>query len=76
MKRKYHLVRKKLPEGGYITTIPELPGCVVVARSLNQEQSILPQAIAAYLALAKESGIQLPTDSHESFTISLITIEL
>lgn len=76
MKRKYHLVRKKLPDGGYVTTVPELPGCVVLARSLNQEQQVLPQAIAAYLALAKESGIQLPTDSHESYTISLITIDL
>lgn len=76
MKRKYHLVRKRLPDGGYLTSIPELPGCIVLARSLNQEQKILPQAIAAYLALAKESGIQLPTDSHEIYTMSLITIDV
>lgn len=76
MKRKYHLVRKRLPDGGYETTIPELRGLVVLARSLNQEQQVLPQAIAAYLALAKESGIQLPTDLHDTYTMSLITIDV
>ncbi|WP_055076785.1 type II toxin-antitoxin system HicB family antitoxin [Pseudanabaena sp. 'Roaring Creek'] len=74
MKRRFHLIRKKLPDGGYLTTIPELPGCLIFARSLTQEEKGLTQAIAAYLALAKKTGIQLPKE--EIYTMSLITIDV
>lgn len=74
MKQKYHLIRRRLYSGGYLTIILELPGCFVVSRSLIQEEKVLPQVIAAYLALAAKTGIQLP--SEEIYTVSLINLEI
>jgi predicted RNase H-like HicB family nuclease len=73
MKRKYHLIRKKLADGGYSVSIPELPGCMIFVRSLTQEEKILPEVIARYLVLAKKTGTQISSD--EIYTISRITID-
>jgi hypothetical protein len=45
-----------------------------VSRSLIQEEKALPQVIAAYLALALKTGVQLP--SEEIYTVSLINLEI
>ena len=73
MKSRYYLIRKKLPNGGYLVSIPALPGCMLFVRSLTQEEIMLPQVIAIYLARAEKSGTQISSD--EIYTVSRITID-
>ena len=73
IKRKYHLIRKQLPNGIYLTIVPELPGLILTTRSLTREAEMLPKAIAVYLALANKQKIPLPPD--DIYNVSRITID-
>jgi predicted RNase H-like HicB family nuclease len=64
------LVRIYRHEGDYSAMVPDLPGCVAVAKSINKVRKMIAEAIAMHLELMRESGEPIPTPTqHLDFTI-------
>jgi predicted RNase H-like HicB family nuclease len=45
---------------GYSVDVPDLPGCVAAAKTLNGARRLIAQAIALHLELMHESGETIP----------------
>ena len=45
---------------GYSVDVPDLPGCVAVARTLRGARRLIAEAIAYHLELMHESGEKIP----------------
>jgi predicted RNase H-like HicB family nuclease len=45
---------------GYSVDVPDLPGCVAAAKTLNGSRRLIAQAIALHLELMHESGETVP----------------
>ncbi|MBI4234388.1 MAG: type II toxin-antitoxin system HicB family antitoxin [Chloroflexi bacterium] len=48
------------PEGGYTVTVPSLPGCVTYGKTFEQAIEMANDAIAAWVAVAKEEDMPIP----------------
>jgi predicted RNase H-like HicB family nuclease len=53
------------PEGGYTVTVPALPGCVTFGESFEEALSMIDDAIAGWLAVAREEGFPIPAQFEE-----------
>jgi predicted RNase H-like HicB family nuclease len=58
--RKFSVVIQRSKDGVYYGVVPELPGCHTQARSLDELQKRLKEAILLYLEVVKD----IPEDHH------------
>jgi predicted RNase H-like HicB family nuclease len=54
MKREFNVIIEKDEDGFYIGSVPELPGCHTQAKTLDQLQDRIKEAIELYLDVNKE----------------------
>jgi len=54
MKREFNVIIEKDEDGFYIGSVPELPGCHTQAKTLDQLQDRIKEAIELYLEVNKE----------------------
>ncbi|MHA1651635.1 MAG: type II toxin-antitoxin system HicB family antitoxin [Candidatus Helarchaeota archaeon] len=54
MKREFNIIIEKDEDGYYIATVPELPGCHTQAKTLDQLNERIIEAIELYLEEKKE----------------------
>src|SRR3954465_3069050 len=45
---------------GYSVDVPDLPGCVAVAKTINSARRLIAEAIGYHLELMQESGEDVP----------------
>ena len=57
MKRAYNVIIEKDEDGYFVATVPELPGCHTQAKSLDELNQRIKEAIALYLKRRKQSEI-------------------
>lgn len=62
----YTVVIAPDPAGGFVASVPALPGCVTEGRTVNEARSMARDAIRGYLAVLKEDGDELPVESDET----------
>jgi predicted RNase H-like HicB family nuclease len=48
---------------GYSADVPDLPGCIAVAKSLRRVRKLIARGIELHLELMHQSGEQIPTPS-------------
>jgi len=48
------------PEGGYTVSVPSLPGCISYGSSFEETMEKIKDAMAGWLAVAKEEGLLIP----------------
>jgi antitoxin HicB len=48
------------PEGGYTISVPSLPGCISCGSSFEEAMDMISDAMAGWLAVAKEEGLPIP----------------
>ena len=48
------------PEGGYTVTMPALPGCLTYGETFEEALVMIDDAIAGWLAVAREEGFEIP----------------
>ncbi len=51
-------------EGGYVVTVPALPGVVTQGETLEEARAMAADAIQGYLESLKEDGLPIPVE-HE-----------
>ncbi len=54
----YHL--EEAPEGGYVASIADLPGCLSEGETLDETLANIQEALALYLEGCREAGLPLP----------------
>jgi predicted RNase H-like HicB family nuclease len=52
-------------EGGYVVTVPMLPGCFSQGETFEVARQNIEDAIIGYLSVLKEDGEQIPVESKE-----------
>lgn len=48
-------------ETSYGAYVPDLPGCVAVAETLEEVETLINEAIQLYLEVLQEDGLPIPT---------------
>lgn len=71
---KYTAVFEPAEEGGYLVSVPALPGCLTQGETIKDAQKMAKDAIDGYLAVLKEEGLEIPKESGKAM-ISEITVE-
>lgn len=69
---KFTAIFEPADEGGYVVTVPALPGCVTEGDTLEEAVEMAKDAVAAYVASLRKHGEPVP-EEHKSF-IGLIDV--
>jgi predicted RNase H-like HicB family nuclease len=59
-RQRFHIRFQKAEEGGYIVSIPEMPGCVTQAESFAEGLVMIQDALQGLLQVAVEHGDPIP----------------
>jgi antitoxin HicB len=59
---KVHL--HKEAEGGFMVTVPALPGCITQGNDLDEAMAMAKEAIELYIEELKDRGEKIPDDSN------------
>jgi len=62
VKRRYTVIFEPQPEGGYMVTVPALPGCITEGDTLREARKMAAEAIQAYCESLVKDGLPLPKD--------------
>ncbi len=60
---KYTVVIREGNEGGYVATVPALPGCASQGRTRQSALRNAKEAIEVYIEALVEDGIPVPTQT-------------
>lgn len=70
---KYTVVFEPAEEGGYVVSVPTLPGCVTQGDTFEEAVAMIKDAIEGYVAVIEEEGEEIPQESKE-VVITKITV--
>lgn len=59
---RYRLIIYQCPEGGYLATVPALPGCHTQADSIAEAEQAAREAVDLYLASLAKHNESIPED--------------
>ena len=62
---RYTVMLEADPTGGFVATVPSLPGCVTQGDSIDDTLIQTKDAIISYLAVLREDGDPIPEESNE-----------
>jgi predicted RNase H-like HicB family nuclease len=71
---EYTAIFEPAIEGGYIVSVPALPGCVTQGDSFEEAVSMIKDAVEGYLIVLKEEGQTIPEEKPET-VISKVTVD-
>lgn len=60
---RYTVVFEQEPDGGYVVTVPALPGCVSQGDTHAEALANIREAIGAYIEALKIAGDPIPVDA-------------
>jgi len=63
------------PEGGFVVTVPVLPGCMSQGETLEDAKRNIQDAIRAYVSVLKEDGDEIPRESHDQIIETVSALE-
>lgn len=64
---KYTVVLQQEPDGGYVATVPALPGCVSQGDSREEALRNIKEAIDLYLEDVLDAGEAIPSESGREY---------
>jgi len=63
----FHLIKNGLiyelepdPDGGFVISVPALPGCVSHGQTIDEAMEMISEAMEGWLEVATEEGIPIP----------------
>jgi antitoxin HicB len=62
LERRYKILLREEPEGGYTVTVPILPGCVTYGATIQEAIRMAKEAIELYIELLAEKGEDIPSE--------------
>lgn len=64
---RYTVVLEQEDDGGYVVSVPALPGCVTQGNSRAEALNNIREAIALYIEDCREAGDPVPTEAGKEF---------
>ncbi|MFZ0911868.1 MAG: type II toxin-antitoxin system HicB family antitoxin [Candidatus Korobacteraceae bacterium] len=64
---RYTVVLEQESDGGYVVSVPALPGCVSQGDSRAQALANIREAIELYVQDCREAGDPVPTEAGKEF---------
>jgi predicted RNase H-like HicB family nuclease len=64
---RYTVVLEKEADGGYVASVPALPGCVSQGDSRSEALANIHEAIELYIEDCKSAGDPVPTEAGKEF---------
>jgi len=61
---EYSAVFEPAPEGGYVVTVPALPGLVTEGDTMEQAREMVKDAIRGYIEILVKHGEEFPLEPH------------
>jgi predicted RNase H-like HicB family nuclease len=68
--KQYEVVLVPQTEGGFVVSVPELPGVATEGESVAEALVMVKDAIEGYLATMRERGWELPSVRRERVAVS------
>jgi predicted RNase H-like HicB family nuclease len=65
--RRYTVVLEHEPDGGYVVSVPALPGCVTQGDTREEALTNVREAIALYIEDCQAAGEVVPTEAGKEF---------
>ena len=59
---RFTVIFEQEPDGGYVVTVPALPGCVSQGDTREEAVANIREAIKAYVEVLRQVGDPIPTD--------------
>lgn len=60
---KYTAIFEPAEEGGYLVSVPAVPGCVTEGDTFEEAEFMIKDALEGCLAVLKEEGQEIPTET-------------
>lgn len=70
----YTVVFEPAEEGGYIASVPSLPGCMSQGETFEEVKRNIHEAIEGYLLVLTEHGDEIPRESPDRIIGAVTTI--
>ena len=64
---RYTVVLEREDDGGYVVSVPALPGCVSQGDTRTEALTNIREAIALYVDDCREAGDPIPTEAGREF---------
>jgi len=64
---RYTVVLEQEPDGGYVVSVPALPGCVSQGDSRDEALANIREAIELYVEDCRAAGDPVPTEAGKEF---------
>lgn len=61
----YTVLFRKAKEGGYVASVPMLPGCMTQGETFEETEENIKDAITGYLDVLREEGEEIPFEGEE-----------
>ena len=68
-KRLFEAIVEEQEEGGYVASVPDLPGLWTQGDTRDEAIAMVKDAVAGYLETLEELGMALPRPHREKITI-------
>lgn len=65
---RYTVLLEQEADGGYVVSVPALPGCVSQGDTRDEALANIREAIALYVEDCREAGDPVPTETGKEFT--------
>lgn len=65
---RYTVIFEPAQEGGYVVTVPALPGLVTQGETLEEARAMVREAILGYLESLRNHGEEIPVEQGEPIT--------
>lgn len=62
---KYSVIFQPAEEGGFIASVPTLPGCATQGDTFEEASEMIKDAISGYLTVLKETKQEIPQERDE-----------
>jgi len=62
---KYTVIFEPAEEGGYVVSVPALPGCISEGDDFEEAVEMIKDAMKGYLAVLKKEGLEIPKEEDE-----------
>ena len=61
----YTAIFEKASEGGYVVSVPALPGCLTQGETFEEAKGNIKDAITGYIEVLREDGEEVPLEHAE-----------
>jgi len=62
---KYTAIFEPAEEGGYVVTVPALPGCITEGDTFEEAVYMIKDAMKLYLSVLKDEGEEIPVETED-----------